>query len=528
MNLLAVALPLLGIAFVYATTWDHGFVWDDGLLSYAHVYRVCDFAAIFTTPANTFEYLPVRDLTLCVDHALWGSWAGGFHLQNVLVFALACTLLTFFYRRIFAASRDIRVAEQAPLFALLCVLVFALHPLQVEPVAFITARNALLALLFLIAALVATERFVTTRLSTWYALSILFSVLALFSKATALPTAGLVFLTHLFLMRESSWTKSLRFVTPHLLITIGAVLLHGMIAVQHGAMEDAPSITEVIRRLPRAGFVLQFYLYKFIWPYPLTTDYVLDGVGEHWIALAIGAALLAGVIGLIVIRGSAQRSLTALLASGYVVALIPLLNLFPTHPPVADRYAQIPLVFLAPLILVPVLSRLPRKAATAGCAVVIALLAFLSDRQVPVWKDDESLFAHAVAVDHNAMQSIENLAYTQWLRNKEEAALETFALYAEKNPNDGRYELFQAWHQVHRGELDQAERRIGRASRKSVAPYLIHIVRAEIATARGNRRRTIREYERARDDAQRRFQRDSRARIYLRAVNQQLRALGPR
>ncbi len=212
--------------------------------------------------------------------------------------------------------------------------------------------------------------------------------------------------------------------------------------------------------------------------------------------------------------------------AGYLVALIPILNLLPTYPPVADRYAQLPLVFLAPLIAVSVFGRLPRTPAIAAAGLLIVLLGMLSYRQVPVWKNDESLFAHAIAVDPDAVQSIENLAYLHWLLGREEAALETFSLYAQKVPNNGQYELFQAWHAVHTNDLEHAEELLGRASRKSIQGYLVHIVRAEIETARGRRRRTIREYEHARKDAQRRFQRDSRARTYLRVVNQRLRELG--
>jgi len=80
MSMAAVLVPIAASAIVYAEARNHGFVWDDGLLSLTRAYLVCDYGAIFTTPVNSFEYLPVRDLTPCVDHALFGEWAGGFHL----------------------------------------------------------------------------------------------------------------------------------------------------------------------------------------------------------------------------------------------------------------------------------------------------------------------------------------------------------------------------------------------------------------------------------------------------------------
>ncbi|MCP4039862.1 MAG: hypothetical protein GY733_23155, partial [bacterium] len=354
MNFLAAALPAIAIALVYAGVWDHTFVWDDGPLSNAQVYQVCDLEAIFTTPANTFEYLPVRDLTLCVDHALFGNWAGGFHLQNVAIFMLACVLLGSLYRRILAASPDAEIAKRAPLLALLCSLVFALHPLQVEPVAFITARNALLALLFVCATLIAVERWIATSKPYWYLLSIAFTALALFSKATALPVAGLVFLLHYYLARDTAWTRCVAVAAPHVVVTAAAALLHTIIASTHGAMGAAPSLAELVRRLPRAVFVPQFYLYKFVWPIEQSTEYVLDGVRENVLWFAATGVAMACAFGWILWRGAPRRSTAALFAAGYLVALIPVLNLLPTYPPVADRYAQLPLVFLTPLIVVSV------------------------------------------------------------------------------------------------------------------------------------------------------------------------------
>ena len=100
----------IAIAVVYAEVRNLGFVWDDGLLSLARVYSYCDLGVILTSTANTFEYLPVRDLTLCLDHALWGNkFAAGFHLQNVLLFAVACVLLGSFYRAVFRAAPNPRV-----------------------------------------------------------------------------------------------------------------------------------------------------------------------------------------------------------------------------------------------------------------------------------------------------------------------------------------------------------------------------------------------------------------------------------
>ena len=525
MRLLAVVLPLLSIAVVYAQTRTHAFVWDDTLLSLGTVYSGCEFKTIFTTAANSFEYLPVRDLTLCVDHALFGESPAGFHFQNVLLFGVAVTLLGSLYRVIFAASPHERLARNARWFSLLVVMVFAMHPLQVEPVAFITARNALLALVFMLATLVSYARFVETNKRGWYGLSVILVAFALFSKATAIPVALLVVIFDFYLNRDAAITRSLLRGLPHIAITAAAAAIHIVIASTHGAMNTAPTIAEFIGRLPRAAFIPQFYFYKFAWPLNQSTEYIMTGVREQNALVALGTLVFALVCGAILFRGARMRSAGALLCAGYLVALIPILNLLPTYPPVADRYAQIPLVFLAPLVLLPALIWLPEKFLATASAVLVATLGWLSFQQVPTWKSDETIFAHAFEVDSRALVSLENLAHTHWYRGRPNESLVAFKKLAAERPSDGQYALFSAWHHTRQRDFAAAQESLGVARRMNVARYYVHMVQAEIFLAQENRSGAIRELKKAKADAARRFQRDSRARVYTMSINKALKQL---
>lgn len=522
---IAAIIPALLIAIVYWPTRDHGFVWDDGLLSLARVYVECDLTAIFTTPANSFEYLPVRDLTLCFDHAVSGTWAGGFHLQNIAIFCVASVLLGALYRDLFLQSGNAKLVANAPLAALLCTLVFALHPLQVEPVAFITARNALLALLFTVAALASYLRWLQSKKLFFYLFSIVFVFVALFSKATALPAAGAIVLLDLYFNREHGLKRSLARALPHLVATAVAAAVHVAIASSHGAMSAATSIGDLVARLPRAAFIPQFYLYKFFWPFSLSSEYVLSSVEENQLLLGASALVLSAVAAWLLVPGYRRRTLAGFLCAGFLVALLPILNLFPTHPPVADRYAQIPLLFLAPLAVLPLLLWLP-KAFSTGVALVLAIgLAGLSVAQIPVWKTDESLFGHAAETNPEALASLNNLAHTHWMRGRELDAISAFKTLGERNPKDGQHALFSAWHAVRQRDYTPVDELLGEARRMGVAAYYIHMVKGEMYRERGQRSGAMREFERAKEDAKRRFQRDSRARIYLRPINRNLRKL---
>ena len=520
---IAILLPISAIALVYAAVRDHGFVWDDTLLSRALVYRKCDLTAIFTTPANTFEYLPVRDLTLCLDHALFNTWAGGFHLQNVVIFMLASILVGTLYRALFSVSTNPTLSKNAAPFALICTLIFVLHPLQVEPVSFITARNALLALLFMLATLNFYLSFLRTGHRVFYFLSMLTNALALFSKATALPTAIIVFLLQYYLAPERNIKRALLRAAPHVVITALAAVAHFTIATSRGAVGSSLSFADLIGRIPWAAFIPQFYLYKFAWPFHQSTEYVLTDVKDNMALLGLSGLLMAGVCCAILCRSFRQRGLAGLLCACFLAALLPILNLLPTYPLVADRYAQIPLVFLTPLVLLPML-QWSQKRVTLGLSVpILCLLGWLSFQQVPIWKSDETIFSHAVKMDSRSISSLENLAHASWSKGDEAEALAYFQQIAQQKPNDGQHTLFRAWFAVRQKNYDEAEELLGIAKRMSLAPYYVSLVKAEIHMGRRQKRGAIREYERALVIARKRFQLDARARVYVREIEKRLR-----
>jgi hypothetical protein len=523
--ILAALLPVVCIGLVFAGVLDLGFVWDDDSLSVLYVYDDCRPEALLLSSANGFEYLPVRDLSLCLDHALWDRSPGGYHAQNLAWFMLCCLLVGSLYRTLFAASDNTAIRERGAMLALASTLVFALHPLQVEPVAFITARNALLGLFFLLATLTCYAQFIRTRSVAFYALSVLCTVLALFSKVTALPTALLVVLLHAYLKREDKPLTVLRHATPHLAVTVLAVGLDLVVAGSHGAMSGTASLAELISRAPRAAFIPGFYFYKFVWPASQSVEYVMTGVRENLLAFGLAAVVFFAAAGWVVLRGIRSRSLTSYLCLAFLCALVPVLNLLPTYPPVADRYAQIPLVFLTPLLVVPALIALPARAAGAAAVLLAGVLGVLSYRQVPVWATNETLFAHAVATDARAIVSLENLAYTRWWRGAEEEALEAFERIEQQRPADGQYPLFRAWHAVHLGDYATAQRQLAVARARKATPYVAHMISGEMYANQAKRRLAIRAYERAQLDASKRILRDVRARGSLVLIERALRKL---
>jgi hypothetical protein len=168
---------------------------------------------------------------------------------------------------------------------------------------------------------------------------------------------------------------------------------------------------------------------------------------------------------------------------------------------------------------------LPEKFLVAASTVLVATLGWLSFQQVPTWKSDETIFAHAFEVDSRALVSLENLAHTHWYRGRPDESLVAFKKLAAERPSDGQYALFSAWHHTRQRDFAAAQESLSVARRMNVARYYVHMVQAEILLAQENRSGAIRELKKAKADAARRLQRDSRARVYTMSINKALKQL---
>lgn len=491
-------VPALLAAALYLPALRFAFVWDDWALVPLPVYASPDWRAIFTSAANGVHWLPVRDLTLVFDTWLFDARAVGFHGTNVLLFVVAVALATRLYRELFAAAPDARISAQAGSLAAACGLVFAVHPLQVEPVAFVSSRGGLLALVFGLASLLAHAAFAERGGRARWGASLVFSAAALASKQSAVTLPVLLLLVHLYRAQGVALSRAALAVVPHAALALASAAVHAAVARSAGVVASLGSPLELVERVPRALFAAQFYVWKFLWPVDLTIEYDVAGMLRQralLVASSVGALLLfAKLVG----EGRRRRTLGWLLALCYAAALLPVSNLLPTTPLVADRYAQLPLVALVPLVVAPLLSRLPAWARLAAAALAVGALALATARQVPVWRDDQTLFAHAIRVNPKASAALGNLGLSLWDRGRTEDALRVLEDLHDLAPRDFRYPYVRGLLAAREGRLDEAERWLEQAAAGEGEPaYVAHMKLGDLYLRRERRDAARRAYERA-------------------------------
>ncbi len=487
--------PAAAVA-LYARTVGFDLVWDDRFLIFLPSTIGCHLPSILFGPGNGLEYLPVRDLALCIEHRLFGNRIGGFHLFNALVFGAAIHQVQALYRELFSAAERTDHRQRSVGLSFVCALLFALHPIHVEPVAFITGLNALLALLFTAMALRYYARSSIDGDSRAYSISIALTALALFSKATASALPLLLLGLHLYCVRSDSVASALRRVFPHLAITIAAIVIHFAVARATGVMDGAADLGWT-SRLMRTGFIPLFYSWKLLWPLELSNEYILTGLQDFglWIALStIGLALATSWIAL---RWLRDRTLWAFLFLACIASLAPVSNIFPTVPPVADRYAEIFAIFLVPLIALPVATRLPSKLALGLAAVVILVFTGLTHRQIGVWETEESLFGHATRLDPRASESWRALGHAYWREGRLPDAQNAFRHAAEVDPEDALFSLFMGSTAYSRGDLLAAQSWLQKALEKEGSRHQVYAALGALYDVKRDPERAIANYERA-------------------------------
>ena len=402
-----VGLGLLAIALLaYLPVWRAGFVWDDdGHVTPAALRTWRGLARIWTDPGATQQYYPVLHTAFWLEHRLWGDRALSYHLGNVLLHATVAWLL-------WRALRQLAVPG-----AVLGATIFAVHPVGVESVAWISEQKNTMSAVFYLLAGLAYLRFDRERRWRWYALGLGMFVLALLSKSVTatLPAALLVvFWWQRGCLRAKADVLPL---LPWFALGAGAGAVTAWMERTSIGASGAAHALNLPDRCLVAGRAVWFYAGKLVWPVNLTFIYprwTIDArdAAQYLFPAAALATLAVGWLGRKRARGPLA---TLLLFGGTLFPALGFINVFPfLYSYVADHFQ-----YLASAMLIPAATAVAvlavdrwapaRWAATFLATALGATLAVLTWRQAATYADSETLWRTTIARNPSCWMAYNNL-----------------------------------------------------------------------------------------------------------------------
>jgi Flp pilus assembly protein TadD len=359
------------------------------------------------------NWQPLTLLAHMTDVSLFGMRAGAHHAVNALFHALNAALLFLFF--------DGTTRRRAP--SLVTAGLFAIHPLNVESVAWVSQRKSVLCMFFLLLALIAYAAW--ARRGGWgrYTAALAACAAALAAKPMAVVLPGLLLALDVWPL--SRWpadsarrgprvARLLLEKAPFAALAVAAsiaTLMAQQSAGAVGTLEDFPA-TE---RVAHAIFAYAWYLFRMVWPKNLSLFYPMTLGASGAIEVAGSAVLLIVITGVVATWGRTRPYLIAGWA-WYVVALLPVVGLvqFGTQI-VADRYAYLALIgpfaalaFWGADSLEGRSSWVRRTAAACG-AVAIVALTFDTGYALAPWRDSVSILSRGVERAPDNVHAMTNL-----------------------------------------------------------------------------------------------------------------------
>ena len=410
-RLAAAVVIILITLLAYLPALRGGFIWDDEshIVGSRALRTLHGLVRIWTEPGAVPQYYPLVHTTLWAEYHLWGLNPFGYHLVNVLLQALNAILLW-------------RVLDRLRIRgAWLAAVIFAIHPVEVESVAWITELKNLLSTAFYLSALLAygqfspwdTEEMEQPRRWGLYGLALGLFVCALLSKSVTctLPVAILLLI---WWKRGRLGSRDVWPLAPFLLVGAGLGLTTAWVEKRFVGAEGTEWVYTFAGRLLIAGRALWFYAAKLVWPGNLMFIYphwkIDSGQWWQWL-FPLGAAAVAAVLWAGRMRVGRAPLVTMLFFAGTLGPALGFVNVFPMrYSFVADHFQYLASMGMIAAVSAGVMTvvRHRRMRIIAGAVIVVSLLVLTWQRGL-VYRDVETLWRDTLAKNPDCWMAHNNL-----------------------------------------------------------------------------------------------------------------------
>jgi Tfp pilus assembly protein PilF len=431
---LALGIVLAVTTILYAPAMRYGFTnWDDDRqiaanpdirdLSPQGVRKMfCSFYVSL--------YQPLTSLSWAVEYRLFGLNPRVYHTTNILLH-LVNVLLVYVLVRVLSRNTGIAVAATA---------LFAVHPLQVEGVAWASSLSIVLTSLLYLATLIAYVAYTRSGKARYFVAGLVFFLLALLAKTTAATLPLVLIVIDLYLQRKVS-RRTVCEKIPFLLLSFifGCVTMFARSGVSH--VQDFAFKYSLPQRICIVCYSCLWYVGKLVFPAKLSVFYPFPGKAHGWLPVIfyLAPVMLIGLAVAIWCAGRHRRllafaALFMLTTLALVIQIIPISELM-----VCDRYAYIPcigLFFLVGTLGHRISLRGPsvRMATLVGLVLVVAAFSGATYRRVEVWRDSMSLWNDVIGKRQDIYVAYLNRGLAECEGGDRKAAMMDFNAALQINP----------------------------------------------------------------------------------------------
>jgi Flp pilus assembly protein TadD len=399
---------LAAVLLAYQPAWNGGLLWDDAAhLARADLRGLRGLFRIWFEPGATQQYYPLLHSAFWLQHRLWGDAPAGYHLVSLGLHFAAAAMAARALRRLSIPG------------AYLAAAIFALHPVHVESVAWITEQKNTLSAVFYLGAALAWLRFEERRETRAYALALALFVLALCTKTVTATLPAALLLLHWWRRGKPSWRRDVVPLLPFFALGAAAGLFTVWVERNLVGAQGAAFQRTMLERGLIAGRAAWFYLGKLAWPADLVFIYPRWTVREDaWWQYLFPASALLALAALWALRKRIPGALAGALF--FVGTLFPALGFFDLYPFlfsfVADHFqylASLGIIALAAAGAARLLHRAPPMARRAGqglCLAAVAALGLLTWKQSHLYADRETLYRATLQGNPGCWMAWNNLA----------------------------------------------------------------------------------------------------------------------
>jgi tetratricopeptide (TPR) repeat protein len=397
----AAALMFGAILLVYWPALHGGFLWDDD----AHVTQPAlrslhGLWRIWFDVGATQQYYPLLHSAFWMEHRLWGDAVFGYHLTNILLHTSAAYLVVMIVRRLGLPG------------AWLAGFVFALHPVCVEAVAWISEQKSTLSAVFYLAAALTYLHFDRTRRTSQYFLAFGLFVAAMLTKTVTATLPAALLVVFWWKRGRLEWKRDVLPLLPWFALGAAGGLFTAFVERKFVGAEGEDYALTLAERSLLAGRVIWFYLGKLVWPANLTFIYSRWKIDStQWWQYLFPLGVLAAAAGLWLVSKPRRGALAGFLF--FAGTLFPVLGFFNIYPfvysYVADHFQ-----YLASLgIIVPVAAGVTmvagRMPSRVLWGVLVVTLGVLTWRQSSMYRDAVTLYQETLVRNPDCWMAHNNL-----------------------------------------------------------------------------------------------------------------------